>query len=218
MSFQECKYNLENKPKPIKTSLYNSCKCNDNGYTCLYYVFWNCKSLWQRQRRYSPRAYLIHKAEKCLTFDFRWRTYCRTRAVCICIPDSWDKEIHISLLGLNSLGCLRRIKEISFKNIASMSWLFFLQKHCLLPLCLASPSLLIGAPVPGHYSSYLGQKWKGIYRYSTSEMPRFQFSSLLLLLQGIAKGETYAWTDGVEFVPHSDLLKCQWDFAPKKGI
>jgi len=33
MSFQECKYNLENKPKPIKTNLYNSCKCNDYGYT-----------------------------------------------------------------------------------------------------------------------------------------------------------------------------------------
>lgn len=146
MSFQECKYNLENKPKPIKTNLYNSCKCNDNGYTCLYYVFWNCKSLWQRQRHYSPRAYLIHKAEKCLTFDFRWRTYCRTRAVCICIPDSWDKEIHISLLGLNSLGCLRRIKEISFKQHC---------KHVLIifPAQALSPTPLSCFTLPVNWST-----------------------------------------------------------------
>lgn len=45
MSFQEGKYNLENKPKQIKPNLFNSCKYNDQSYTCLYYAFWNCVGL-----------------------------------------------------------------------------------------------------------------------------------------------------------------------------
>lgn len=67
MSFQECKYNLENKRKWLETNLPNSCKCNDHSCTCLCCVFWNCEGLQSRQKHYSPKAYLVHTADK---YDF----------------------------------------------------------------------------------------------------------------------------------------------------
>lgn len=67
MSFRERKYNLENKRKWFETNLSNSYKCNDHSYTCLYYVFWNCEGLQSRQKHYSPKAYLVHTADK---YDF----------------------------------------------------------------------------------------------------------------------------------------------------